>query len=124
MNFILYLGTLLVGIGTIAGAIFMFVGPRDRRDANRIAQAAVDQSERQTDLDVMTETIDTLRANLGDAQDQVTMLRGDLAKARQETRQLRDETTTALANVAVLSDHIRQHVPTGIPFPRLRSVGS
>lgn len=122
-GFWLYLGTLLVGVGTILAAILVFIGPRDRKDANKIAKAAVEQSERQTDLDIMTETIETLRNNLTDAQAQVVTLRSDLSEARKETRKLQSEATTALANVAVLSDHIRQHVPSDIPFPRLRRVG-
>lgn len=119
-------GTLLVGVGTIATVIVAFIALRnkDAKDANRIAAAAVEQSERQNDLEVMEATIATLRANLADAQQETNALRSDLAAARKETQSLHDETTTALANVAVLSDHIHQHVPTGIPFPRLRSVQS
>lgn len=121
-DLVLALGTVLVGCGTVAAAVLMFIGPRDRKDANKIAAAAVEQQKRDNDLDVMTETIETLRANLTDAQAQVTSLRSDLAEAREETQALRVEATTALANVAVLSDHIRQHVGHEIPFPALRSV--
>lgn len=117
----LSIGTLLVGIGTIGTVVVMIFSPRTK-DANRIAAAAVQQTERQNDLDVMETTITTLRSNLADAQIETNQLRSDLREARTETQKLRNETTTALANVAVLSEHIRRHVPETVPFPHLRTV--
>lgn len=126
MGGLLGLGTLLVGVGTIATVIIGIIAllNKDAKAANRIAAAAVDQSTRENDLEVMKETIDTLRVNLAEAQVEATALRADLVEARRETQNLRDETTAALANVSVLTDHIHEHVPSSIPFPRLRRVGT
>jgi arginine deiminase len=70
----------------------------------------------------MESTISTLRTNLRDAQQEAETLKSDLKHARQEIRNLQAEATTALANVAILSDHVREYVDASIPFPRLRRV--
>lgn len=113
------IGTILLAIAALASAVISYLMWRSTRqgskDANTIAAEATRISERQVDLDLLTETSNTLRDNLSDARTEVVHL-------RKEVRSLREETTTALANVAILSEHIREHVPVEIPFPRLRRV--
>lgn len=119
-------GALILACAALASVVVTFLMWRSTRqgseDANKISEEATKISERKADLDVMEMTIRTLRANLKDAQQETTTLRDDLKQARKETQTLKDETTTALANVAILSDHIREHVGSEIPFPRLRRV--
>lgn len=107
--------------GTIGLLIIAFVTWRTARSTgragNRIAQT-------QSDVSVMVGTIETLRGNLHDAQDESDRLREDLQEARREVGKLRDEVTVALLNVGTLSDHIRDHVSPEVPFPRLRRVSA
>lgn len=118
--------TVALAIAALASAFvsyFMWRSTRQgNQDANQIAAEATRISERQTDLDVMEATITTLRGNVEDARTETARLREDLSQARKETQALQEEVTVALANVAILSDHIREHVPRDIPFPRLRPV--
>jgi len=112
------IGQLLAGAAAVFVAIWGIVtfvsARRGKQDSNRI-------TERFNEFQIMEGTIDTLRISLGEAQKETTELRLDLANARLETNKLRDELTSALANVAILSDHIRQHAPD-VPFPQLRRV--
>lgn len=110
-------GQFLAGLAAIFVAVWGVVtfvsARRGKKDTNRI-------TERFNEFQIMEGTIDTLRTNLGEAQKETDRLRNDLASARIETGKLRDEINVALANVAILSDHIREHVPPDVPFPLLR----
>lgn len=117
--------TILIAAAAVAAvAVSLMVWRSQRKaatDANTLSSEANRIAGRAADLDVMEATIETLRANLADAQAETTRLRADLASARVETRKLQAETTTALANCSILSDFIRDHAPE-VPFPRLRRV--
>lgn len=120
------IGTVLLALAAVAAAVISFLMWRSSKqgsqDANKIAEEATKISERKADLDLMETTIHTLRGNLHDAQQDAIHLRSDLNEARKEIRALQDETNIALANVAILSDHIREYVDNSIPFPKLRRV--
>lgn len=120
------IGTLILACAALASVVVSFLMWRSTRqgneDANKISEEATRVSERKADLDIMEITIRTLRTNLHDAQQETDHLRDDLKRARKETQTLQEETTIALANVAILSDHIREHVSLDVPFPRLRRV--
>lgn len=117
--------TLLIAFSSAVAVIVSVMVWRTQRkagaDANTIAGEANRIAQRQSDFEVMDATIENLRIDLKAAQDETKALRADLASARDETRRLTAETTTALANVSILSDFIREHVPEQ-PFPRLRRV--
>lgn len=85
------------------------------RVANRIAQ-------KNLDLDVLVESANALRKDLESAQAETNDLRTELRKARQETRTMRIELAVAMANVGILSGHIRQYVPPSIPWPKMQEV--
>jgi aspartokinase len=118
-------GTLLVGAAALASAVISILVWRSTRkastDANSLQGEANRIARRQSDLDIMEATIENLRIDLAAAQEETTKLRADLAAARDETRRLANESTAALANVSILSEHIREHIPDK-PFPRLRKV--
>jgi len=111
------LGFLLSGLAAILGVgigIATSISAwRGRKDTNRI-------TDRINEFQILEGTVDVLRANLTDAQHEIDGLRVDLADARRDCRKLRDELNIALANVGILSDHIREHVPGSVPWPRLR----
>jgi septal ring factor EnvC (AmiA/AmiB activator) len=117
--------TLLIAIAAVVAVVISVMVWRTQRkastDANTIAGEATRIAQRQLDLDTREATIENLRIDLAAAQEETKKLRDDLASARTETRRLTAETTTALANVSILSDFIRDHAPE-VPFPRLRRV--
>lgn len=109
-------GAILAGVGGLIVSVFNLYSGRKDRDEDQ------DETHRVNEFEIMDKTIAVLRKNLDDAQTETDLLRADLAKARDETRLLKEEVTTALANVATLSEHIRDHVPPEVPFPTLRKV--
>lgn len=122
------LAGILLGLAAIGGlglSVVTFVATRrSNRDATAITKAVASVEERHAEFEIMDGTVKTLRQNLVDAQVETNQLRADLTAARRDTRKLQEEVTVALANVAVLSEHIREHVPVDVPFPRLRKVSN
>lgn len=121
-------GLLLSGLAAVGAVVVavvtIVVTRRGQKDTNTI-------TERFNEWQIMNDTVDTLRDNLADAQKEADRLRTDVSNARDEVtatrremRKLRDELNVALANVGILSDHIRQHVPESVPWPRLRRVSN
>jgi uncharacterized membrane protein len=117
--------TFLIAFASVFAVVVSVLVWRSQRkastDANTIAGEANRIAQRQSDFEVMDATIENLRVDLQKAKDETAQLRADLASARTETRRLTAETTTALANVSILSDFIREHVPE-VQFPKLRRV--
>lgn len=103
----------LLGSATAIGTLV--VTRRNNRDE-------IDVKERTADVEIFVETIKELRTGLGEARAEATELQGALDHARADMTKLQQELTVALANVAILSDHIREHVDRKVPFPRLRQV--
>lgn len=121
---------ILIAIGALIVAVLTYrAGRQGTKDANIIQRASVHEAKRQNDLEEFDITVNTLRGNLKDAQQESTDLRADLETARSEmaslntkAAQLDARLTTALANVQIQTDFIEEHVPVEINRPVLRKV--
>lgn len=100
----------------VSSAVAFLVYRANRADKEETGK----REDRALEWNIMEGTIETLRTSLADATTETHQLKQSLAEARRDCGRLRAEINVALANVAVLSDHIRRHVPDDVPFPRLR----
>lgn len=115
----------LVAVGSFWLAIFVWrSSKRDAKTARKLTKEANATQAEEYNLQLMTSTIDTLRSNYADLQVESNQVKEDLVQARKDVDQLNAVATTALANVAILTEHIQRYVPEGIKFPNLRRVQS